>query len=84
MVRKKVKKNLYQSWLYYWMMMLKVEAFFLRTWLTEGGMLRTLLRIRSLTATYSFIYRNTFLCLHINVMLYSTFSLPRFCNSVLL
>jgi len=25
----------------------KVEAFFLRTWLTQGGMLRTLLRIRS-------------------------------------
>ena len=25
----------------------KMEAFFLSTWLTEGGMLRTILRIRS-------------------------------------
>ena len=29
------------------MMMMKVEAFFLGTWLKEGGMLRTLMRIRS-------------------------------------
>ena len=28
------------------MMMMKVEAFFLGTWLKEGGMLRTLMRIR--------------------------------------